>query len=542
MIRKALLLSWGIAMASGLNAQVLTSSNLPIIVIKTNGVAIVDEPKRTVEMGIIDNGPGKRNNIGDPFNGYNGKIGIEYRGSTSQQLSPKKPFAIELRDNNGNDVSRSLLGLPEEEDWVLLAPYSDKSLMRDVLTYHLARQFSQTFVPRYRYCEVVLDGQYQGVYVLLEKIKRDKNRVNISDLKSTDNAGDAVTGGYILKIDKTSGAFSRSWNSPFQSDGSNLPIQVEYPRAEDITPSQFDYIRQYITAFENVLQGRNFLDDAVGYRSMVNLESFVDYFIMTELSKNVDGYRLSSFFYKDKNSKDGRIVMGPLWDYNLAYGNADYYDGFRPTDWQYRLSQPRTDTYRIPFWWGQLMKDSVFVNRVKGKWRFLRSNVLKLENINQFIDSTSTALNEAQIRNFQRWPIIGQKVWPNYYIGSSYRDEITSLKNWIRDRVQWLDNNLNAFTTVTSLGEDPPQDFRLSVSPNPSASEVLVTYAVPRQGISQMYVLDLTGRVVMTEQAQHYEPGTHQWQYQCGSLPAGIYIIVYTFDGQTYDRAKWVKL
>lgn len=533
-------MSW--IMAVGGKAQVLTSSNLPIIVINTKGIAIQDEPKRTVEMGIINNGPGKRNNISDPFNAYNGKIGIEFRGSTSQQLSPKKPFSVELRDNNDKDVSLPLLDLPAEEDWVLLAPYSDKSLMRDALTYHLAQQFSKVFVPKTRYCELVLDGQYQGIYLIVEKIKRDKNRVAISDLKSTDNSGDAVTGGYLLKIDKTSGAQSRSWNSPYQSDGNNIPIQIEFPRFEDITNSQFDYIRQYVTAFENVLQGKNFLDDAVGYRSMVDLESFVDYFVMTELTKNVDGYRLSTYFYKDRNSKNGKIVMGPLWDYNLAFGNADYYDGFRPTDWQYRLNQPRTDTYRIPFWWGQLMKDSVFVNRVKGKWRFLRSNVLKLENIHRYIDSTSTVLNEAQIRNFQRWPIIGQRVWPNYYVGSSYRDEVNFLKNWIKDRLTWLDNNLDAFTTITALPEPAPDLGTISLAPNPSAQELQVSYTVPKPGLATFQIMDITGRLVDTHTQQHSSATEEQWYYAAPDLGRGIYIIVYSLNGEVQQRARWMKL
>ncbi len=161
-------------------AQTFTSSNLPIVIINTNGFAIADEPKITADMGIIHNGVGVRNNLIDPQNNYNGKIGIEVRGSSSQMF-PKKQYSIELRDGLGAGVAASLLGMPVEEDWVLFAPYNDKSLMRDVLAYKLARDMGR-YAPRTRYCEVVLNGDYLGIYILMEKVKRDKNRVDIANL------------------------------------------------------------------------------------------------------------------------------------------------------------------------------------------------------------------------------------------------------------------------------------------------------------------------------------------------------------------------
>lgn len=169
-----------------------TSSNLPIVVINTNGQEIVDEVKITADMGIIYNGEGVRNYFSDSFNNYNGKIGIEIRGSSSQQF-PKKQYAIETRDTSGNDLKVSLLGFPKESDWILFAPYNDKSLMRDVLTYRIASDMGR-YASRSKFCEVVLNGDYVGVYVLLEKIKRDANRVNIKKLEAPDTSGYAVTG------------------------------------------------------------------------------------------------------------------------------------------------------------------------------------------------------------------------------------------------------------------------------------------------------------------------------------------------------------
>ncbi|HEX5167778.1 MAG TPA: CotH kinase family protein, partial [Cyclobacteriaceae bacterium] len=203
MARILLLLVLLASLASSSNGQTFSSSNLPIIVIDTDNQPILDDPKIMASMGIIDNGAGERNNLADPFNNYDGKMGIEIRGSSSQMF-PKKQYGIELWDDASNGIDASLLGLPEEEDWVLFAPYNDKSLMRDVMAYKLGRDMGH-YAPRTKYCEVVLNDQYNGLYVLIEKIKRDKNRVDINKLDPDEISGNSLTGGYILKLDKTTG-------------------------------------------------------------------------------------------------------------------------------------------------------------------------------------------------------------------------------------------------------------------------------------------------------------------------------------------------
>jgi hypothetical protein len=213
----------------------LVSSNLPIVVINTHGQWISDEPKITADMGIVDNGPGNRNRPTDPYTGYEGKIGIETRGSSSEAF-PEKRYAVETRDASGDDLKVSLPGLPEESDWVLSAPYCDKSLIRDVVLYSLARKLGR-YVSRSRYCELVLNGEYVGVYILLEKIKRDKNRVNITKIAETDTSGDALTGGYIVKIDKTEGSNTVGWysgSSPFPGAAQKIFYQFHYPTSEDL--------------------------------------------------------------------------------------------------------------------------------------------------------------------------------------------------------------------------------------------------------------------------------------------------------------------
>ncbi|MFT5071773.1 MAG: hypothetical protein ACI8V8_001744, partial [Chitinophagales bacterium] len=191
---------------------VFNSSNLPIVNINTNGQNILDNTRIVADLGVIYNGGTSRNYTSDPFNNYNGKISIEYRGSSSQGF-PKKSFSLETQDALGENNNVSILDMPIENDWVLYAPYSDKSLIRNVLTYQLGESLDR-YAPRTQLCELLINNEYQGVYVFTEKVKRDDNRVDIAKLTVNDTIGDDLTGGYILKIDKSTNGFGFNWDSP----------------------------------------------------------------------------------------------------------------------------------------------------------------------------------------------------------------------------------------------------------------------------------------------------------------------------------------
>ena len=219
--------------------QTIFTSNLPIVVINTLGQNIIDDPRILCDMGIIDNGFGAMNSFSDPFNDYNGKISIEYRGSSSQGF-PKKSYALETQDINGNNNNVSLLGLPVENDWILYSPYTDKYLMRNFLTFDLGRKMCN-YCARTVYCELFVNGDYKGIYILMEKIKRDNDRLDIAKLDSDDLAGDSLTGGYIIKVDKFTGTGGGgdSWQSNYNTiGGNNLRIQYHYPESDDMLPHQ----------------------------------------------------------------------------------------------------------------------------------------------------------------------------------------------------------------------------------------------------------------------------------------------------------------
>ncbi|RIK59555.1 spore coat protein CotH [candidate division KSB1 bacterium] len=502
-----------------------TSSNLPIVVIDTHGQAIPDEPKIEADMGIIYNGPGVRNNLTDPFNHYNGKIAIEIRGSSSQQF-PKKQYGFETKDAQGEDLDVSLLNMPEEADWILSASYSDKTLMRNVLAYKLANDMGR-YASRTQFCEVVLNGDYHGVYMLMEKIKRDKNRVNISKMEPTDISGDALTGGYIIKIDKLEGSDTDGWYStflPYPGAWQRIYYQYDTPKLEDLAPEQISYIKNFVFTFENLMTKPEYADPQNGYAQYIDIDSFVDYFILNEISRNVDGYRLSTFMHKDRDSKGGKLKMGPAWDYDLAFGNADYYNGAMLADWQVDF-RVQSDGFQIPFWWQKLMQDSTFTNRVYARWRELRTNVLEISHVHAYLDSMAAYIDEAQKRNFERWPILGTYVWPNAFIGQTYAEELNYLKEWLNLRMLWMEARIPG--QPSSVGENngfTPEDFMLEQNyPNPFNPATTIVFHLPRSGRVSLKIIDVAGREVMTLADQFMKAGRHEATFEAQGIASGVY-------------------
>jgi len=282
------------------------SSNLPIIIIDTNGLDIVDEPKTPAHMGIIHNSEGLINLISDPFTEYDGRIGIELRGKSSQSW-PKKPYGIETWDEEKENNNVSIFGMPKENDWVLHAPYVDKSLMRNVFMYQLAADLGW-YAPRTQFCELIVNGKYMGVYVFIEKIKRDKNRVNISKSDSAD-----ISGGYLLEMIINSKL--EEDESHFKLPQSQKEIVIKYPKAKDLSQEQHAYISSYFKNFETVLNSDSFTDSLDGYANYIDMPSFVDHMLLSEAFNQLDAFSHSVYFYKQQN---GKLFLGPGWDYNRS--------------------------------------------------------------------------------------------------------------------------------------------------------------------------------------------------------------------------------
>jgi len=471
------------------------TSNFPIVVINTYWQTIPDSPKIKADMGIIYNGEGKINKLTDDFNNYNGKIGIEIRGSSSQMF-PKKSYGFETWDTSGNSINVPLLNMPAESDWILSAFYDDKSLMRNTLTFKIGRELGH-YASRTMYCEVFLNGDYQGVYLFMEKIKRSDYRVNISKLKTTDIAGDDVTGGYIIKLDKPTGTGGNDgWDSKYPSYvNSSVPVHFlyDYPKSTDIVPQQSAYIQNYMNDFETALSSANFTDTVNGYAKYIDVNSFVDNFIINEFTNNVDGFRLSAYLYKTKITKGGKLFAGPIWDYDLGYGNVDFSSNYLVSGWQYLNDG---GIWQVPFWWQRLLNDPRYTGLLKCRWLELRKNILQTDSLMNYIDTTVNKLSAAEVRNFARWQILGTYVWPNHYVGPDYPSEINYLKNWIQGRLFWLDGFMPGTCVTSGVNTIQPQN-NWNIFPNPTTGKIYLNLANTENKTLNLKLTDLLGKEVL---------------------------------------------
>jgi len=518
-------------------------SNLPIIVITTEyGQAIPDEPKITAHMGIVDNESGL-NTVPGTFNDYDGKIGIERRGASSQGYA-KVGYGLETRLANGENNNVSLLGLPVENDWVLHGPYSDKSLIRNVLAYHFAAAMGQ-YAPRTRLCELLINNSYNGVYILTEKIKRDTFRLDIGKLTPDEVSGRDLTGGYIFKIDKGESP-GNHWVSPYPSIGDNdIRILYHYPKPDEIVTVQKDYIEDVVTDFEDALAGDQFYDPALGYKPHIDMQSFIDFYLVNELAKNVDGYRISTYLHKDKDKLDrtSPIKAGPVWDFNFGFGNADYYNASVTSGWQ---SSHPADYWSTPFWWRRLKEDPEYHNQMVDSWKAYRLSILSDMRVEEVIDSLTTLLVDAQQRNFEAYPVLDQYVWANNYVGGSYENEITYLKNWISDRMIWMDSKLarHHFPYSTELS-DGPGAMDLQVFPNPVQHEFTLGLNAGQGSQLNLEVLNLLGQITYRGEF-NLIPGPQTLYFGADvvnqAMPqSGIYVLNIHVDGKNVGTKKIVK-
>jgi hypothetical protein len=418
----------------------------------------------------------------------------------------------------------SLFDWPSDNDWILYAPYTDKSFIRNVLTYDLGRQMGQ-YAPRTKLCEVILNGSYIGVYVLMERIKINPGRVNIDQLNYTDTLDNHVTGGYIIKVDKTTSGGIIAWTSPYTAQApSTGPIyyQMHDPELGDLHPDQFNYIKTYVNNWETALKSVNFANPQIGFRAFSDEQSFIDFFILNELSKNVDGYRISTFLHKKRLSEGGKIHAGPLWDFNLGWGNANYCEGGQTFGWEINFNSvcQGNGANMNPFWLNRMIQDPVFANNLKCRWSDLRTSILSDEKLTNYIDSLGSILAVPADRNYDRWPILGVYVWPNNYVGNTFQEELTYMKNWVLARTAWMDANM--FGTCANVSVESPIT-ELKIIPNPTQDIVTIT------GVSSevnLELKDFSGKIIRVIPIKHF-----QTTVDLSDLANGIYFITESISG-----------
>ena len=517
MLKKALL---SCCFAAGMSLA--QTYDLPILFVDTKGKCLDNKvtEKIPATMKVLD---GATNNVADSAKGTLYDIGIKVRGQSSAMF-PKPGYSIEIRDEKGEGMDVSMFGLPPFDDWVLHGPYVDKSLLRNALAYWLFRQAGR-YAPRTKHFDLYINGVYRGVYVMIEKIKRGKYRVNISKLKETDIAGDSLTGGYLWAFDKvgtnTGGGGSNNQGG-IEAEGFNtsdgLNVIMHYPKKANLQKQQEEYLKKYLNDLEGLFKNGG---NGKGYDKYVDVGSAVDYVLHQEVTNNADSYWCSFFLHKPKDKggkngkefKEGKVTLGPPWDFNLAmsngsqpengggqggggggmWGGGGWGGGFGggfgssgTTGWQIENSSKAGGgmmgmgggSLKAPNWLLKMWKDADYQKELKERWAELRSGVWHTKTLDLYLDSMKTYLKNAADRNFKRWPNLGKSSGQNDadpqpmkycnsssgggfgmpmggYNATTWDGEVEHLRKKMKERMQWMDEQLGFKEPTTPIAMAP---------------------------------------------------------------------------------------
>ena len=325
---------------------------------------------------------------------------IRGRGNSTWALHPKKPYQMKL------ESKRDLFGMLEDKKWLFLAEYSDKTLLRNHLAFELGRRTSLRWTPSGHFAEVFVNGEHDGFYHISEKVEDGSNRVDIGDT------------GFLLEIDQPSRLDPDDVS--FRTD--TYLINIKEPGLAYSDP-EFNQVRTHINQFESILFGDNFADPVAGYRAYADVDSFIDWFLVNEIAKNVDAQWYSSIFFHWIPGE--KIRMGPIWDFDLGFGNVDYADATFPEGWWVRWNS----------WIARMLEDPYFAARVKERYALMDS---QRPEIKEAIYAWAEQLNLSQAENDSIWQTLGNYVWPNPVIYDTYQEEVEHLVTWLDTRMDWL--------------------------------------------------------------------------------------------------------
>jgi hypothetical protein len=386
--------------------------------------------------------------------------------------------------------------------------------------------------------EVIVNNVYQGIYILTEKIKRDKGRVDIAKLASKDVTGDDVTGGYIFKIDYYDA--SNSWKSNYTPIGyPTKTVNYVYadPDATELLSEQKTYLKDAVNSFESILYSNGFADKTSGYPAWIDVNSFIDYFIVSELSRNVDGFKKSCFFFKDKNSRGGKINAGPVWDFDWAWKNiwdCGFYQATDGSGWSYKVNDCGNIWPNSNGWMVRLLQDENFANALNKRYFELRNSYLSFSHLQSYIDSVQRLASEAEVRHYSKWNILSSNVGaPEVdYQPSTYAGQVTKFTNWIKTRITWLDANMPGKSIATGQ-DDEPFAFGYRIFPNPASGQV---YIESSDVIREIKIFNSTGKLVLGQSALW----TYESSFDVSGLPSGVYFVTMKTTGNKTTSAKLI--
>ena len=427
-----------------------TSSNLPILMLDTSGEEIPSEPKIPASIKIIKRPNDQRNYVTDQNNSdyidYEGPIQIEVRGSSSSLFS-KKQYALTTYDDAGEKDNVKLLGMPKENDWILSGLAFDTTFVRDFVSYKLSNSIGQ-YASRAEYCELLLNGEYKGIYMLLEKLKADDSRIDIKKVDEDDNTLPKITGGYITKADKIEGEEVEAWQMQNYA-GWETKYAHEHPKPDEVTTDQHDYIQAvFFDLDQKSLDANVSLSD--GYPSIIDIPSFVDFILINELASNPDAYQFSTFFHKDRR---GKLRAGPIWDLNLSFGNDLFFWGFDRS--KYNVWQFMDGNVGSKFW-QNLFNEPNFKCYLARRWNQLTATgqPLSENKIFELIDQTVSLITEAVNRQELQW---------NFDI--DFTSRINTMKSFVTQRIDWLSTELSDTSLCDQITTPPLVISRIHYHP-----------------------------------------------------------------------------
>ena len=384
---------------------------IPVVRITTEDGAKIESKENYVKGTIRVEDPSKHFSDVDVFEA---SMRIRGRGNSTWGM-PKKPYRIKLDEN------ASIFGLAPEKDWVLLANYSDKTLLRNSVAMELSRICGMKWTPTLISVEVYLNDEYIGVYSFTEHKEVAEGRVEIDVIGENDNGGEALTGGYYLEIEEAMDE-TTCFKSRFDT-----PVMFQEPEVP--TPQQLAYVKDLIDRFELAVEDIQNKRDYIRYRELFDVPSLINYYIIKEIAKDPDGnIRKSTFITKEKSRK---MEMYHVWDFDITMGNCNYTNFEKPEGWQIKGAK----------WYNKMFQDPSFVKEVQDRWNELYPQI---KEIPEYLAQQIELLDGAQDRNFERWDILGIYVWPNAVWLGSYEAEVEFFLDFYNRRIEWLDKNINA--------------------------------------------------------------------------------------------------
>lgn len=419
---------------AGDNSRLYQLTNLPTVSIHTLNNEIPYDKEHQIESQLMIISNDGTRLLSEPGT-------TRERGNGSRTF-PKKPWRIKF------DKKQSVLDAPAKaKKWTLLNNYSDKTLFRNLLAFELSRQMGLPYTPYGTAVDVLMNGEYKGCYQLCDQVEINTNRVNITEMTPDDNQGSALTGGYLIEVD----AYANQEVSWFKS-GKGNPVTIKSPDEDEITANQ----KQYITNFFNQMEKQ--------WATYLDVNSFLRHFLVGELSGNTDTY-WSVFMYKERD--EDLLHVGPVWDFDLAFENDNRtYPINKKTKYVYQDGGSCAGNMRT--FVNNIVNDASAGSQLLAIWGEARQAGLNEENLFAFIDRWAAELEQSQRLNFLRWPVMNQKVQKNPVIWGSYQAEVDNVKNFLKERLVWMDKKLgytyhpSGVSTLRLDKSQPYQVFSLS--------------------------------------------------------------------------------